>query len=77
MSTGNSNPDPVESVVLTQSEREAMERKWWSELIAMSENDDVAGFYRHYAKYLEWNNVISTGRKAIHRMAVRAAELLS
>ena len=72
-------PDKLQpvSVVLGQAERAAREREWWDELKALANDDDVVGFYRHYAKYLEWNNVISTSRQAIHRMALRAVELLS
>lgn len=67
----------VHSVVLTQRERAEAERKWWDELKRMAADDDVVGFYRQYATYLEWNNVISPSRQTIHRMAIRAAELLS
>ncbi len=62
--------------VNVQRERAAKEREWWKELKQLANADNVAGFYRRYADYLEWNNVISPSRQAIHKMAKRAAEML-
>jgi len=52
------------------------EKEWWNKLKKLAAEDDVAGFYMEYAKYLEWNNVISESRQAIYKMAIRVTELL-
>lgn len=58
-------------------ERESEERSRWDELKALAAKDDAAGFWRRYADYLEWNNVVSESRQVIHRMARLTAELLN
>ena len=52
------------------------EKEWWDKLKKLSYDDDVVGFYKTYAKYLEWNNVISEQRQALHLMAIKAAQML-
>lgn len=54
----------------TNSERAAAERQWWAELHDMADDKELAAFYRHYAAYLKWNNVISDARKTLLRMAL-------
>lgn len=36
----------------------------------------MLAFYKLYAEYLEWNNIISPSRKAIYRMAKVIVELM-
>jgi hypothetical protein len=56
--------------------RKEEERKWWKELQGYSDNNDVAGFFHHFAKYLEWNKTYSTNRQIVHKMATMAHEML-
>lgn len=59
----------------SRTERIETERQWWRELRALSDANNVAGFYAHYAKYLEANNLTSTYRQIIHKMATGAVSL--
>jgi hypothetical protein len=52
------------------------ERKWWKELQQYCDNDDVAGFFGHFAKYLEWNKTYSNSRQIVHKMAIMAHLIL-
>lgn len=56
-----------------QWDRGADERKWWKELKEFADDGEVGGFYAHYARYLEWNNIHSPQRKLLHKMALMAA----
>lgn len=59
-----------------QANRVKTEREYWTKLRKFSQEDNVVEFYKLYAQYLEWNNVLSPDRKAIHQMAKRVVELL-
>jgi hypothetical protein len=59
----------------TQKRRQE-ESDWWKKLRDLANKELVAEFYEEYAKYLEWNNIISEDRKVIYKMAIKAAELL-
>lgn len=50
------------------------DQRWWKELTALADADDVKGFYAHYARYLEWNGIYSLSRKAIYKMALLASK---
>jgi len=52
------------------------ERRWWAELDELASAKDIAGFWQRYAEYLEWNNVISSNRRIIHKMAFLTVEKL-
>lgn len=47
----------------------------WSELKELADNEDLIGFYRKYAEYLEWNGIHSGRRQILYNMAIAAAEL--
>jgi hypothetical protein len=67
----------IPKIIKSQSERAEIERLFWNNLDELAEKDDVVGFYTLYAQYLEWNNIISRGRRSIYKMAIRASQLLS
>jgi len=52
------------------------ERKWWKELQDFADKDDVAEFFGHFAKYLEWNKTYSTNRQIVHKMAIMAHKII-
>jgi len=52
------------------------ERRWWAELDELASTEDIAGFWQRYVEYLEWNNVISSNRRIIHKMAFLTVEKL-
>lgn len=56
--------------------RKEEERKWWKELQNYSDQNDVAEFFGHFAKYLEWNKTYSTNRQIVHNMALMAYNIL-
>ena len=56
--------------------RAAKEKQYWDELKRLADTDQVAAFYRLYAEYLEWADIVSNSRKAIHKMAISACKLL-
>lgn len=60
-----------------QRSRRQKEKEYWTKIKQFALEDKVSDFYRLYAEYLEWNNVISPDRKAIHKMATRVVEILS
>jgi hypothetical protein len=57
-----------------QSGRVDQERNYWTKLKQLASEDNIVEFYKLYAKYLEWNNVLSNDRKTIHKMAKKVAE---
>lgn len=59
-----------------QSSKVKQEREYWAKLRQLATEDNVVEFYKLYAQYLEWNNVLSPDRKAIHKMAKKVVELL-
>lgn len=59
-----------------QSSRVKQEKEYWTQLKKLASDDDVIGFYKLYAKYLDWNNVISPDRRAIYKMANKVVELI-
>jgi hypothetical protein len=56
--------------------KDLTERQYWDRLEALSAANNVIGFYREYAAYLESRNVISSGRKSIHKMALEVIKKL-
>lgn len=59
-----------------QSSRRNQEKEYWTKLKQLANEDNIVEFYKLYAKYLEWNNVLSPDRKAIYKMANRVVQLL-
>lgn len=59
-----------------QSHRVQKEREYWTKLKQLANEDSVLEFYKLYTQYLEWNNILSNDRKAIHKMAKKVVELL-
>lgn len=59
-----------------QSSRRSQEKEYWTQLKKLADTDDIIGFYKLYAKYLDWNNVISPDRRAIYKMANKVVELI-
>lgn len=59
-----------------RSSRREQEREYWTKLKQLANEDNVLEFYRLYAQYLEWNNVLSPDRKAIYKMAKKVVELM-
>ena len=55
---------------MNQQQRNAERGAKWRSLIALAEAGDVVQFYAEYAKYLEWDGITSTNRKALHKMAL-------
>lgn len=56
--------------------KDLTERQCWYRLEALAEANDVIGFYREYADYLESRNVISPSRRSIHKMALEVVKKL-
>jgi hypothetical protein len=44
------------------------EDEWWAKLQALSDNDDVKGFFLLYEKYLKDHGLISSHRITIYKM---------
>lgn len=59
------------------TKHDAIEKQWWDELKSLADQDRVSEFYTRYAEYLESRNVLSPSRRAIHKMALLAAERLA
>lgn len=59
-----------------RSSRREQEREYWTKLKQLASEDNVVEFYKLYAKYLEWNNIISPDRQAIYKMATSVVQLL-
>lgn len=59
-----------------RSDRATKEKEYWTKLKQLADENNVLAFYKLYAEYLEWNNIISPSRKAIYRMAKVIVELM-
>lgn len=59
-----------------QSHRIQQEKSYWTKLRQLASEDKVVEFYSLYCEYLEWNNIISSDRKAIYKMAKKVIELM-
>ena len=49
--------------------RRTREREWWDELKTLAAANDVRGFYKRYAEYLESQYVLSEHRGILLKMA--------
>ena len=47
----------------------AKEREWWDELKTLALANDVRGFYKCYAEYLESQHIVSEHRATLFKMA--------
>lgn len=52
-------------------------KRRWSELEDLARHNQPGEFFRKYAEYLEWDNIISPSRTALHKMAVEASRRLT
>lgn len=59
-----------------QDDRRKQEKEYWTKLKILAKENNVVEFYKLYAKYLEWNNILSPDRQAIHQMAKKVVELM-
>jgi len=57
-------------------QRRKQEEEYWKQLRHIASKDEIVEFYKLYVKYLEWNDIISPDRQAIHKMAVKVIELI-
>ena len=49
--------------------RQLEDRRRWDKLSSLAASEDIGGFYRAYADYLEWLGVISKRRRVLLKMA--------
>lgn len=60
---------------LKLTERQLEYRRRWDKLKELARDGNIHEFWGRYADYLEWSNVVSDSRRALHKMA-RMAERL-
>lgn len=49
-------------------------KRRWEELMDLADQNNVERFWQRYADYLEWDNIVSPSRLAMHKMARLTAQ---
>ena len=62
-------PRDVKAAIERRERSIRAEQQWWRELSELADAGEVAGFFGHYAEYLEECGVISNNRRILHKMA--------